>query len=674
MPFYIAILGVQIYSAYLGHFQSYNIAWYDRSWGHLFASFDAFLNFNWPAVVVTDARTGKGHIVTRLSNIQSFVRMIRTRFGETMPMANENMTAVIPYEHGQRQLRHISDVNMYKKLHNTLPAAVLAALRSRVKHGNPKEILRLWQRKDMTFLALDFEWSEKSFVTLEMGYAAIRSAHLEASGVWPPIPESNYRKGHYIVSDYVDKVHNRIAPTFPWDYAWGESQLVNKAKLPEILQALITSLASPDSESIANTLVLVTHTPAGVLERLQELKVKLPSNVLVVDVATMERQLFQSRPQTPAPPVMRLPNQTLPLPMLLTSRNIPFLCPFNNSGNDAFYTLLAFQHLLEPETTRLPPPRVKQRDGYPMVAPQPMPQNGSLGMPGMMNGSLRTLNANGAATRRLSVGIDELGAAQQATLQARMSMMNGSMPSFFPPGQMPQNGGSSSGSNQGTGPRGRPPNLGLNKSDMEVDTRRRSGSMPRSIKQSGPSSPRLPPDQQRSSSRPKMINPNSGSSHGHGGTTSSRRPGHNRTDSGDDFTPPQAPFARDPFERSNSLPGRRGRNSGSFSSMDDFGSQRRNSNAPGRPSPVPSPTTPNGMPQSPSITVTDHNGLRSSGDRSSGSSREVAARNMNRSAPAISLNENKDQRPQSEVITSRASAKEKGGFLSSTFKRLSMRP
>lgn len=46
--------------------------------------------------------------------------------------------AVIPYEHGQRQLRHISDVNVYKKLHNTLPAAVLAALRARVKHGNPK--------------------------------------------------------------------------------------------------------------------------------------------------------------------------------------------------------------------------------------------------------------------------------------------------------------------------------------------------------------------------------------------------------------------------------------------------------------------------------------------------------------------------------------------------------
>ncbi|KAG8971184.1 hypothetical protein FRB90_010581, partial [Tulasnella sp. 427] len=139
-----------------------------------------------------------------------------------------------------------------------------------------------------------------------------------------------------------------------------------------------------------------------------------------------------------------------------------------------------------------------------------------------------------------------------------------------------------------------------------------------------------------------------------------------------------APFARDPFERSNSLPGRKGRNSGSFSSMDDFGPQRRNSNAfaPGRPSPGGSaPTTPTSLQPSPSITVTDHNGVRSSGDRSSGSSKETTARNMNRSAPAISLNEPKEQRPQSEVITSsNKSTKEKGGFLSSTFKRLSMRP
>lgn len=64
---------------------------YDRSWGHLFASFDAFLGFNWPVVVITDARTGRAHIVTRSSNVQSFVRMIKTRFGESMPLATDNM-------------------------------------------------------------------------------------------------------------------------------------------------------------------------------------------------------------------------------------------------------------------------------------------------------------------------------------------------------------------------------------------------------------------------------------------------------------------------------------------------------------------------------------------------------------------------------------------------------
>ncbi len=78
----------------MGHFQSYSIPWYDRSWGHLFASFDAFLAFNWPCIVVTDARTGRGHIVTRLSTIQSFVRMIKTRFGETMPLASDNMVGL----------------------------------------------------------------------------------------------------------------------------------------------------------------------------------------------------------------------------------------------------------------------------------------------------------------------------------------------------------------------------------------------------------------------------------------------------------------------------------------------------------------------------------------------------------------------------------------------------
>lgn len=68
-----------VYSAYMGHFQLHNIPWYERSWASLFLNFDAFLQFGWPAVVVTDARTGKAHIVTRLTSVGAFVKMVKTR-------------------------------------------------------------------------------------------------------------------------------------------------------------------------------------------------------------------------------------------------------------------------------------------------------------------------------------------------------------------------------------------------------------------------------------------------------------------------------------------------------------------------------------------------------------------------------------------------------------------
>jgi len=64
------------------------MAWYDRSWASLFTSFDAFLAFGWPTVVVTDARTGRPHIVTRLTSVGAFVKMVKTRFGEVLPPLN----------------------------------------------------------------------------------------------------------------------------------------------------------------------------------------------------------------------------------------------------------------------------------------------------------------------------------------------------------------------------------------------------------------------------------------------------------------------------------------------------------------------------------------------------------------------------------------------------------
>jgi hypothetical protein len=72
-------------------------------WNHSFASyftnFNGFLAFGWGAIVVTDKRTGRGHVAVRSANpdhahggsagqggtVQQFARMIKVRFGESLP-------------------------------------------------------------------------------------------------------------------------------------------------------------------------------------------------------------------------------------------------------------------------------------------------------------------------------------------------------------------------------------------------------------------------------------------------------------------------------------------------------------------------------------------------------------------------------------------------------------
>jgi hypothetical protein len=163
----------------------------------LFESFEEFLAFSWPVITVTDEWTGKAHIVTRMTSIGAFLKMIKTRcvlvdpsthqnilpsltfivwhrFGETLPIV-DNLLKVTPFETSSRHLRTISDYSGYRKLHSTLPAAVLAAYKARVRSGNLKAIRELWEGRDKTFLAIDFEWSERNNMScLEWGYAAVR--------------------------------------------------------------------------------------------------------------------------------------------------------------------------------------------------------------------------------------------------------------------------------------------------------------------------------------------------------------------------------------------------------------------------------------------------------------------------------------------------------------------
>ena len=102
------------------------------------------------------------------------------RFGETLPQA-PNILLVTPFEVSSRHLRNISDYSTYKKLYSTLPAAVSSAQRVRVRVGDSQTIRELWSKRDKTFLALSFMWSERNEKScLEFGYAAVRCGNVEA--------------------------------------------------------------------------------------------------------------------------------------------------------------------------------------------------------------------------------------------------------------------------------------------------------------------------------------------------------------------------------------------------------------------------------------------------------------------------------------------------------------
>lgn len=135
-------------------------------------------------------------------------------------------------------------------------------------------------------------------------------------------------------------------------------------------------MTSPDSETVPSSLVLVGHGILGDLRRLEEMKIsehpyedetflpahcfrfaEIPHNVLVIDTASYERQLFNAglrgSMQDPSGKP-RGKGSALSLANLLQSLGIDIQVPLHNAGNDAFLTLLALQSLLDPEATKVP--------------------------------------------------------------------------------------------------------------------------------------------------------------------------------------------------------------------------------------------------------------------------------------------------------------------------------
>nr|XP_031863417.1 uncharacterized protein CI109_001293 [Kwoniella shandongensis]KAA5530489.1 hypothetical protein CI109_001293 [Kwoniella shandongensis] len=389
-----------IYAAYLGLFESSNTDWWDKSWGGYFTTFNEFLGFGWEVMVVVDSVTGRPHIAVRREQIALFAKMIRTRFGESLPKDPPTTLPIIPVATRNLSLRRLvtlHDLTSYRKLSHSLPAAELSYLRTRVRSGEVSVAEQLFYaggskgERDTggigvrdngvgyTFASVKSIWWEKGAppgglvpgvgrtqgkgLILEVGTAVLRCANLRAVNVWPPVPEENYRKSHYIAEEWVDKRANSIPPNYPRAYAFGKSNYVAERSIEKILDATLGALASQENDGSANTLVLLTVGEPLPLPLPSAST--LPSNILHLDLLALEYNLLRraQAESLPGTPDRHQPLGSLMALLQTLQIPVPPFAPLNNAGNEAYYTLLAFQKLMMGET-RLPELLFAQPDGY----------------------------------------------------------------------------------------------------------------------------------------------------------------------------------------------------------------------------------------------------------------------------------------------------------------------
>lgn len=146
---------------------------------------------------------------------------------------------------------------------------------------------------------------------------------------------------------------NTERPNYPRAFGFGRSAFVSEKSVERIVDASLGALASHDSEGGANTLVLLSvgepqPIPLPATTTLQQ-------NILQLDVLQLEFALLQQAQRQGVPGVGDRRQPLGSLRQLLHHLQIPVAphAPLGNAGNEAFYTVLAFQKLLMRDT-RLP--------------------------------------------------------------------------------------------------------------------------------------------------------------------------------------------------------------------------------------------------------------------------------------------------------------------------------
>lgn len=149
---------------------------------------------------------------------------------------------------------------------------------------------------------------------------------------------------------------------------WVLEELEDRSVLTDY-RASLGALASHDVDGGANTLVLLSIGEPQPIPLPQS--TTFPPNVLQLDVLQLEFSLLQQAQRQGVPGVGDRSHPFASLRQLLHHLQIPVAphAPLGNAGNEAFYTVLAFQKLLMRDT-RLPDQLFQQANFVPAGYPQ----------------------------------------------------------------------------------------------------------------------------------------------------------------------------------------------------------------------------------------------------------------------------------------------------------------
>ena len=117
--------------------------------------------------------------------------------------------------------------------------------------------------------------------------------------------------------------------------------------------ATVAGISSFENDTVPNNLILLT---AGDISPLPvPLSSTLPNNMLHLDILALEHNLLRQAQQKGYPGTQRRqqPLPTLGALLQVLQIPVPRFASIGNAGNEAFYTLLAFQKLMMAET-RIP--------------------------------------------------------------------------------------------------------------------------------------------------------------------------------------------------------------------------------------------------------------------------------------------------------------------------------